>query len=106
MIKINVHPYVYMTKYALLHFMANADSHSHQNALLYTSSMAAYTWMPASAVYSATKAHNLALANMVAFFCKKNEKTRDLIDFQTLNPAGVSTNLNGFKKVGADCVSP
>ena len=30
---------------------------------------------------------------------------KDLLDVQSLHPAGVSTNLNNFKKVGGDVVT-
>ncbi len=42
MIKTNVHPYVYMSKYAMRHFEANKEDHRHKNALIYVSSTAAF----------------------------------------------------------------
>ncbi len=94
-----------MTKYALLHFMKNMDQHDHRNALLYTGSMAAFTWMPFSALYSGTKAHTVAFGETISKLCNSTPKTKGLVDFQTLNPAGVSTNLNHNRTVGGDCVS-
>lgn len=75
MIKTNVHPFVYMSKYALLHFRSNADKHDHKNAMLYTSSMAAFCWMSNTALYSATKAHNFYLAKQVSKAAKKSSRT-------------------------------
>ena len=80
MIKTNVHPYVFMSKYALLHFRSNLEKHDHKNALLYTSSMAAFCWMPNTAVYSGTKAHNFYLGKLVSKAAKKSSTTRDLLD--------------------------
>ena len=66
MIKTNVHPYVYMSKYALQHFSENRDSHSHKNAMLFTSSMAAFVYLPNHATYSGTKTHNYFFGRMLA----------------------------------------
>ena len=66
MIRTNVHPYVYMTKYALKHFKEHANEHNHLNAMTYTSSTAA--WMPAGKFfgpYCGTKTHNVVLSNLV-----------------------------------------
>ena len=46
MIKTNVHPYVYMTKYALQHFSQRASEHSHKNAITFVSSTAAWVDLP------------------------------------------------------------
>lgn len=105
MIKTNVHPYVYMSKYAILHFRANMSQHSNKNALLYTSSCSAFWWMPNTAVYAGTKAHNYYLGALVSQAARKSTTTSDLIDVQTLHPAGVSTDLYGNKQVGLDTVS-
>ena len=65
MIKTNVHPYIYMTKYALPHFISNADSQSHRNAMIYVSSSFAYFQAPFVGPYCGTKIHNLFFANMI-----------------------------------------
>ena len=66
MIKTNVHPYVYLTKYALQHFRNNKDAHSHKNALIYTSSIIAMTDMTNTSHYTGTKTHNYLFGRMVA----------------------------------------
>mmetsp|Transcript_15928 Transcript_15928/g.20119 ORF Transcript_15928/g.20119 Transcript_15928/m.20119 type:complete len:81 (-) Transcript_15928:199-441(-) len=68
--------------------------------------MAAFASMPNTAVYAGTKTHNRVLGLLASRAAQKSEIQKDLIDFQTLHPAGVSTNLNGFKQVGGDCVTP
>ena len=65
MIKTNVHPYVYMTKYALLHFKATSKAHNHRNAMLYTSSSAAHANITFFGVYAGTKTHNYVFANLI-----------------------------------------
>ena len=66
MIKTNVHPYIYMTKYAMKHFKEHKEGHQHKTALLYTSSLAAEAWLPNMGVYAGTKMHNASLARMVS----------------------------------------
>ena len=105
MIKTNVHPYIYMAKYATLHFQSNKDKHQHQNAILFTSSMAACCAMANMAVYAGTKMHNLAFSNCYAQAIKRSSSTRELIEVQSLHPAGVSTNLTKFKEVGGEVVT-
>ena len=75
MTKTNVHPYIYMTKYALRHFIEHAGEHNHRTALTYVSSTAA--WMDGKffGPYCGTKTHNLVLANLVRNYIKKNETT-------------------------------
>ena len=73
--------------------------------MTFTSSIAAFFWMPNFAVYSGTKAHNAMLAKMLNQALFKSAKTNGLIDLQSLHPAGVSTNLNNFMKVGGDIVT-
>ena len=68
-IKTNIHPYVYMTKYALRHFQANADSHTYKNAMIFVSSSAAFCTFPYFGIYSGTKVHNLIFANMIRSCC-------------------------------------
>ena len=108
MIKTNVHPYVYMTKYALKHFSENAASHQHQNALLYTSSTAAMIDFPMFGTYAGTKTHNFALANMVRMALSKSDTMKDLVRVQSLHPATVTSNLNNFRggDKAPDAVSP
>ena len=105
MIKTNVHPYVYMAKYATRHFLELKDVTEHKFAMTFTSSLAAMVWMPNFAAYAGTKAHNYMLAKMLNQALFKSEKTRNLVDLQSLHPAGVSTNLNKFKRVEGQCVS-
>ena len=104
-IKTNVHPYVYMTKYALLHFLNFKDTTDHKFAMTYTSSMAAFVRIPNFAEYGGTKNHNYMLGKLLNQTMKKNQATKDLVDIQTLHPAGVSTNLNKFTKLGGEIVS-
>ena len=79
MIKTNVHPYVYMAKYATNHFIANAENHNHKNAMLFTSSMAAHVWMPNYGVYAGTKTHNMIFADLFAFALSVSTKTKYLV---------------------------
>ena len=72
MIKTNVHPYVYMSKYAMQHFAANSDKHSHKNALLFTSSTACWFTGPNMSVYCGTKTHNWFFARMLDKAMKKS----------------------------------
>ena len=65
MIKTNVHPYVYITKYALLHFKQKASEHSHKNAISYVSSTNAWTDSTYFATYAGTKTHNWVLSRLV-----------------------------------------
>ena len=57
------------------------------------------------ATYGGTKTHNYVFGQLVARACKKRDSLRDLVDVQTLHPAGVSTALNGFRELRGDCVS-
>ena len=66
MIKTNVHPYVFMAKYATRHFLELKDATEHKFAMTFTSSLAAMVWMPNCAVYSGTKAHNYMLAKLLS----------------------------------------
>ena len=67
MIKTNVHPFVYMSKYAVKHFLEKRDVHApHKNAMTFTSSMAAICWMPFTATYSGTKSHNFVLGRLLS----------------------------------------
>ena len=79
MIKTNVHPYVYMSKYAMQHFASNAADHSHLNALVYVSSVAAFVYGPYYGPYASTKVHNWHLANLVRQTCKKSSQIGDLV---------------------------
>ena len=94
MIKTNVHPYIYMTKYALPHFISNADSQSHRNAMIYVSSSAAYAQCVYMGPYAATKSHNLYFANMIRQYCAKSEHLNGLLTIQTVHPGAVTTALN------------
>ena len=67
--------------------------------------MAAYAWMPNMAVYAGTKEHNKVLGRLVASYAGKTEGLKGLLDVQTLHPAGVSTNLTNFAKVGGAVVT-
>jgi short-subunit dehydrogenase len=108
MIKTNVHPYVFMTKYALKHFQDVAISHQHKNALLYSSSTASMIDFPMFSTYCGTKTHNVALANMVRMALYKSATFKDMVTVQSLHPATVTTNLNNFRsgKKAPDAVSP
>lgn len=79
MIKTNVHPYVYMSKYALKHFEENANLHKNQNLMLYTSSMAATMDMTYFGVYAGTKTFNFAFANLIRKGCKRSTVFGDLL---------------------------
>lgn len=93
MIKTNLHPYVYMAKYAIQNFLENKGGHGHRNALTFTSSSAAYGKIPFFGVYASTKAHNAVLGSMVAQSLRKSDKTKQLVDVQTVHPGAVSTGL-------------
>ena len=79
MIKTNCHPFIYMAKYATLHFQGNKDKHLHQNAMLFTSSMAAHASMANMACYAGTKVHNMVFAKCYAAAMKRSYTTGDLI---------------------------
>ena len=67
-IKTNVHPYIYMTKYAILHFLNfkdTATSDQHKFAMTFTSSMAAFVRIPNFGVYGGTKNHNFVLGKLI-----------------------------------------
>ena len=107
MIKTNVHPYVYMSKYAMKHFAATKDQHKHKNAMIYVSSTAGLVFSPYFGLYSGTKTHNWYLGRLVSTACKKSSQIgKDVVDVQTLHPGAVSTNLNNHMPVSADCVPP
>lgn len=108
MIKTNVHPYVYLTKYALQHFSQNAASHQHKTALLYTSSTAAQVDFPLMSSYSGTKTHNVVFANLIRKYASKSLTFTDMLRVQTLHPATVTSNLNNFRtgKTAPDAVMP
>ena len=75
--------------------------------MLYTSSGVTAIAFPNFAVYSGTKTHNLVLASLISRRAKKSMSLKDLVDFQALCPAGVSTNLNHFPEVNnTDMVTP
>lgn len=104
MIKTNVVPYVLMSKYALLHFMRTRDSHTHRNAITFTSSMASCASLANTQVYTGTKTFNAVFANTLRMQAKKHPKLRDLLDVQSLHPAAVSTRL--VTRTGGDTVTP
>jgi len=104
MIKTNVHPYVYMTKHAIQHFLLHEKAHNHLNALVYVSSSAAFADMQLFGPYAGTKTHNLVLGNMVRDACLKS--IGDLVTVQTVHPLSVTTNLNGYIDETPDAVPP
>lgn len=108
MIKTNVHPYVYMTKYALQHFSQNAATHQHKIALLYTSSTAAMIDFPLFSTYCGTKTHNVVFANLIRKYASKSETFSDMLRVQTLHPATVTSNLNNYRagEKAPDAVMP
>ena len=105
MIKTNVHPYVYMTKYALKHFAEHANGHSHLNAITYVSSTAAWVDLQYFGPYAGTKTHNLVLSKLVRSYMGQCEALKGLVIVQSLHPGGVTSNLNNFKS-DPSCATP
>jgi len=95
MIKTNVHPYVYMTKYALKHFDEQASAHRNLNALVYVSSTAAWVSLTYFSMYAGTKMHNWKLASLVRSYVNQSEDLKGLVKVQSLHPGYVTTNLTG-----------
>lgn len=62
MIDTNIRPYILLSKYATLNFLAHANKHNHKVALIHTSSIASDLCFPWSSVYSATKRFNEVFA--------------------------------------------
>jgi short-subunit dehydrogenase len=89
MLKTNVHPYVYMTKYALQHFENQSQFHKHKNAMIYLSSGVSEVAVPYFGPYSGTKMHNDRLASTVGKLCRKSTAFGDLVDIQSVHPGGV-----------------
>jgi len=79
MIKTNVHPYVFMTKYALQHFEANSPLHTNRNLMIYVSSMAALVDITYYGPYSGTKTFNHRFANAVRSACKRSSIFGDMM---------------------------
>ena len=105
MLKTNVHPYVYMSKYAMKHFAEKAGEHSHRNALIYVSSLSSMGDLPYFTAYAGTKTHNYITARLVNSTCKKSSQLKDLVEVQTLHPGAVSTNLCHFAPLDFDVVT-
>ena len=79
MIKTNVRPYIFMSKYALQHFIEHAGEHNHRNALIYVSGTAAFADMPYMATYIGTKKHSYALSSLLRQYVQKSETLADLV---------------------------
>ena len=92
-IRTNVHPYVYMTKYALKHFKEKRGKHGHKNALIYTSSITAWISFPFFSIYSSTKLHNSILASLSNRYVSKSEDLKGLVSIQAVHPSLVATKL-------------
>ena len=103
MLKTNISPYVYMTKYALQHFEKNGESHSKKNGLIYISSSVSFVGFKFFGPYSSTKMHNDRLASLVGKSCNKSTVFGDLVDVQSVHPSAVTSNLNDFMKTPDAC---
>lgn len=63
-IKTNVHPYVLLSKYAILHFIKHKNEHKHKDALIQVSSSAGDMFGP-PLVYGATKLFEKVFASLI-----------------------------------------
>ena len=104
-IKTNVHPYVYMTKYALQHFEANAALHTHRNLMVYISSLAALSDLTYFSHYAGTKTFGHRLANAVRSATKRSSVFGDMLQVQSVHPATVVTALNHFNGKADDAAT-
>ena len=98
MIRVNVHPYVYMTKYALKHFDDKANEHKKRNAIVYISGMACWFGMPYFGVAAGSKAFSYGLSNLTRKYIERSENFKGLVIVQSLHPSYVRTKLIKHKQ--------
>jgi NAD(P)-dependent dehydrogenase (short-subunit alcohol dehydrogenase family) len=96
MLKTNVAPYVFLSKYALLHFKRTKDSHTRKNGLIFTSSILSRFSIPGIAGYSGTKLHNRLFSQRMLEACEKSSSLGGLIDVMTVHPSTTTTRMTRF----------
>ena len=81
MIKTNVHPQLYLSKYALQHFETTHQDYKFKKAIVYISSCIALFDMTTTAAYGGTKVSNRVFNDVMTRVANRSTIFKPLVDF-------------------------